>query len=461
MNSHLQFHRFMLAFGLLSIACVSSASRAAESARCVPNPTLLCVLDAAVEAVETAGALAGPETLAKIALVQKRIGDLEAYQRTVALAIKRRGEIIQALKKAEPGRKYEISDQLLDEQLIWFLVKVGAPQALAIAERELSLANPEAMGIARLVETLVLAGLADDARALVRRQSEWYAAAAEKLDASTNLRSDRAAYSYDILLAYIHLGERQASERWAAESWQHVRRRTIVGYEEDSDFRGKVNVREWLALARTLIAAKLTRPTDAILAESRALLGQQPAPGSTLSDEQWRRFDYHANLLRLELALSHLEQDVAKIATALRAMRDLRMLLGIDFTPGHLIDDLNGMLAAEVDPLPVGLDQEASAIFQALKSGPDPSNIEYSRVARIFALLGDEHQTDAALASMSKGKSVWEIPNLTADVCLELVKGRHFEASLRCAARLTKLGQQHQANTAAVYAVIAEALAKK
>lgn len=450
-------HReILLAIGSLALLC--AVGRAQAQVKCNPNPTLKCVLDAASEAVDKAGPLVDSSTMAKIALIQKQSGDLRAFDRSVALAIEHRSKFVQALTKASPGRKVEVSDLLLDDALRRFLYKVGAPQAKSLARHELSLADPETKGIARIVESLSSASLREEARELIRRQADWYATA--KLEANKSTNSDRAAYSYDILEAIIHAGESALLERWAAETWEQLRRRPIVGIEENSDFRGKPNVGDRLALARLLLDAKLARPTNAILADSQLILGPRPAPRETASDEFWRRFEHHARLLRLELRLNSLEKNKNAQSKTLVAMGELRTLAGNNRL-SHLIDDLYTMLEADTFPLPSELSSEAVAIFDVLKAAPDTDNDDLFRIGRAFALLGDERRVDETLAATKKGRSQWEIPNIIEGVCRELVKGRNIEAALRCATRLEFLDRQYQANTAAVYADIAEALAKK
>ena len=440
----------LLAMALLS-GCLGE-----EKPKCVPNPTLKCVTDAAIAALNGAGSFAEYDDMAIIARAQKKAGDTRGFERTLDFARQRHDELVKRLPLPE-GR------EILRSQLDQFYVKADATDlARPVLEQSISEArkhwgNPEERPVETLVEALIAADRPAEAKAAIAEQQKWLEASAPTLKPGS-----LCAHAANLLRANRLLGDRDQAAQLGNLCWARLRQEPLAKADGYFGFEGEENVRDRLDVADGLIAIGLISPTDELLADARKLLGPQPVPAPTLPEETSNRLLKFPRLLRLELALSRLKKDAAQEAAIIEGMRKLRVGEPPRSLAQHLRDDAEAMAKAGIRPLPGHLKEEAATLLEKLKAAGDTRNIHFKYIAEVHALLGDEAATRTVFAAMKPDTDrPWGMADDRRDICVALARNAHVEAALACATALPGSKPYHKTNTVAAYAAILEAVAKR
>ena len=427
-----------------------------EKPKCVPNPTLKCVTDAAIAALANAGSFAEYEDLATIARAQKKAGDAQGFERTLAYAQERHDELVKRAPIPE-------SRKILRAQLDDFYVKAGVSELAkpvleqTIAEARKNWDKPEDRAIESLAEALIAAGRAPEAKAALAEQHKWLESAAP------TLKPDRlCGHAANLWRAYERAGDKENVRGLANLCWARLRQEPLAKPDGLFGFEGKDNVRDRFSLAEGLLPLGLTSPVDEVLADARKLLGPEPKRADNLPEEASNRLDELPRLLRAEIALSRLKKDATQEAAIIEGLRRLRAGVSPESLAEQLRNDARAMAEAGLKPLPAHLKEEAAALLEKLKSEQETRAIYFKHVAEVYALLGDETATRAVFAAMkTDANKPWEIADDRRDICVALARNGHVEGALACATALPGSKPYHKANTVAAYAAILEAMTKR
>ncbi|KAB2849971.1 MAG: hypothetical protein F9K44_06355 [Hyphomicrobiaceae bacterium] len=439
-----------LLFAVAWLASVSATCQAEEKAKCVPKPTLKCVLEIAAPLVDEAGTLAQFHYLADIALAQKKLGDNAALQRTISVARRRAAELsVSSDESLQLFHKLRFAE---------FFLAVGLPDPILaefdpeIADAKDYWTHPSIRLVERYVRYLVKVGRRDEAQAATAEQYKWLLAAGPSM---LTRKPDERSYAYgqDLLRAMILAGQHETAQKLGAEIWAQLRRQPPAKASDNGGFDGEENIGARLGLARQLIEAGKPTPTAEILSDARTMLGPLPTPSPNLSQSDQRRIKLRALLHELELALSRLSKNAVLAQSTITAMRKLRATLPAKDKAGQLWKDSILLLEAGVKPLPPEFREEATSLLSSARS-----NDELRAIGEIYAMWGDEVSTRAVVARFKQEEDAEFVAEKVCDICKRFARHGHVSAALNCATLLTGSQEWQRVNRVALYAEIAKAL---
>lgn len=426
-----------------------------EKPKCVPNPMLKCVLEAAVVALGEAGPVAEYDDMGVIARAQKKFGDSEGFERTVGYARSRNYE----LEKRAPLPE---SRTILRNELNAFLAKVeGKGEDRPDLERWLASiaasedwADRKRRRIEYYVEVLMRLGRKQEAIDAIAQQRGWLEANRQTLDLADRNKGP-LSFLHDLFRSYLLVDDKEGAKSVAVEM-RDVIKAMPKTKEPLDNFEGEANVRDHMSLATNLVEAKLTPLAHAVIADAAKLIGPLPSPGAKVGkDIWWKAWNYGTQLQRLTLKARSVPADAAIAEmTRLRAALATEALAGMQAE--QLRDDVAAILDAGIAP-PATVREETARILERLKS-EGARKLEFSAPGEVYAMLGDESAVRTVIGAMGKGETDWEIPDRTRALCVVMAKRGHIEAALKCAPQLTGSQNWQKANRVAVYAAVLRAM---
>lgn len=439
----------LLAIGSLALLCAVGSAEA--QVKCVPNPTLKCVLDLAERLVDEAGTLADFHDLAIIARAQKKLGAKNALQRTIAIARRRAA----ALLASSDEHQHSFHKLRFAE----FILAVGeSDPVLATFDAEIADAkaywtDPSIRLVGRYVDNLVKAGKRSEALAAIAEQHAWLQAAGPSVFTRTP-NEGRDAYGQDLLRAMVLSGQNEKARELGAAIWAQLLREAPVKAPDAGGFEGEDAVAARLQLARLLIDAGKPTPTAEIVSNARTLLGPLPRSPS-LSQTDHRRLTMHTLLHELELPLSRMKKDAALEQSTIRRMQDLRAVLPAEKRAWQLWKDTILFIEAGIKPIPRQVGDQAANLL-----GTANSNSDLAPLGQIYAMLGDVARVRGVLARLRQDEGAEFTAESVRDICVHFARYSHLEAALECANRLTGSEDWQRANRVSLIANIVRTLAR-
>jgi hypothetical protein len=413
---------------------------------CLPEPTLVCVMQVAIEAA--APVMADRAQRDFLALSADPLLDL-------AKAVNKAGDAKAMAWMADQA-------QLLPNALnAWSAARVLAATgqrdaALALVKRKIAEDEDErktrmaggqvgSRPLSPFVELYVELGAAEDARALLKAWIERETPSVARLSADK-----RATYLGDAARAFAATGDTTAARSYADQAAAAL---AEVPQAEGARLAGARD------FATTLLKAGMPDAAAAVLQKALAEIAGADARASA---------DARApELQRLMLQAQRARKNAAGIEAAragLRALREKaaaeRSLASYSSLEFYLMEDFWAALAA-------GDREEAQRIrdeFLAIlaRAPQDEAKLEsaFGYAAEMKAVFGDAEGALAMLRRIKDDPADWKIPALVAKICQTLSDNGHVADALRCAARLTDRRPLYLQRRLETYAKIAADLAR-
>jgi hypothetical protein len=389
---------------------------AAQSADCLPEPTLRCVTDGAAAAVERAWpnrsnrAAVDLSALVMLADAQAKAGDKAGAARTAALA--REGwprdslPLAVLLVRHHPGEDGRA-------MLMRFVAQYDQDRS----KHELPHTMIDVL-FPKPVLALAEAGMGTEAAALIARHRAAYDPKIAAAPPQARLR-----YFEDLVKAYGAVGDKAERAAAAARAWADAQ---VV---EGAPARKR---EAWMILARAMLIAGAIAEAHAVAAEVR------------------RQFGGHHDYSVVAFEIAAATGDADARATAIAALRERRRpVIGDpgDWVRGETHHQLEALMRA-------GERAEARAIFAEAKAAlatitvRDGDGTPFFALAMLAAAVGDEAEADA----MAKRLDAIRDPRATdeshaqqvrwflVEVCRAYARHGHAAPALRCLARVGESG---------------------
>jgi hypothetical protein len=429
---------------LVAVVALAVVACGDEQPLCLPEPSVRCVsnvalavVDAANEAEPFPGFLsASTAPLVDLAKALRKLNDAQGLTRLAEVA------------KRIPAGLNPLGTVVL-------LGQTGEAEAARAAVRRSLTKDAEhyrtriekgELGfepLSDLPEILVRAGLADDARALLKGWIDRETPLLAKLPAEK-----RIDYLTDAVRAFALIGERDAARGYGEQSAQAI---------EAAAAGGSQLVTHRLALAKALIGAG--HPDPAIEQLRKA------GPGIAAGDSEKRRREQSFLAQRLMVTAQRARKDDAGYAAARDGLRALRLravaAFRVEAVDEVMGDDFETFRAAGDLDEARRIRDEAQALLAQPPGGEEPSDSATSALATMQAALGDEEGAVATVRKIKDDPTDWKIPAKIAGLCGTLSANGHTAAALRCAARLTDRRNLWQIRRLETYARIAADLAAR
>lgn len=291
------------------------------------------------------------------------------------------------------------------------------------------------------VEILVNAGLAAEAAPLLKG---WIAAETPKLGKLSP--SLRALYLGDGAFALFLIGDAAASRDFAGQAV------AALDAIEDAEARAE----RALGVAADLLKANLA---DGARAALQRVLKDATAIKDADTAEA-RAAQAHRLLLRAE----RLRKDEAGAEAARAALRALRQKYidanKIDAARTSLSEDFRAALAAGDREEAQRIRDQALGLLAAAPKGEPPPEPALREAAEMQSALGDDAGALATIRRIKDDPTDWSVPSLIASNCKVLSANGHWQGALRCAARLTDRRPLYLQRRLETYAKIAGDMAR-
>lgn len=427
---------------LAAVVAVAVFACGDEQPLCLPEPSVRCVSDVALAVVDAANEAepfpgflsASTAPLVDLAKALRKLNDAQGLARLADVAkripagLSPLGTVVLLGQTGEAEAARTLMRKSLAKDAEHFRTRIETGE----------------LGIEPLSsypEMLVNAGLADDARALLKGWIERETPLLAKLPAEK-----RIDYLTDAVRAFALIGERDAARAYGEQSAQAI---------EAAAANGLVTHR--LDLAKALIGAGFPDPAIEQL--------RKAGPGIAAGSGERRRREQSLLAQRLMVTAERARKDDAGYAAARDGLRRLRQqaiaTFGAEAVDEVMGDDFETFRAAGDLDEARRIRDEALALLAQPPGGEAPSESAISALATMQAALGDEEGAVATVRKIKDDPTDWKIPAKIAGLCRALSANGHTAAALRCAARLTDRRNLWQIRRLETYARIAADLAAR
>ena len=448
-----KFHVVLLtaAAGLLAYL-MCAPSHAEVKPKCLPNPTLACVTQAAVEALDAASISAdfrpseSLESIARAARAQAKLGDAAGLERTLALL-----ETTATEAKRTAGRQ----SGYVELQLAMILASVGHKREVreAIRKHIRMSSVPGRTFDVRWAKALIDVGLADEAQTLLAQHRDGFRHERSNIPPLT-----RVAYLLTLFKAHLDLGDTAAMTlvvRWFVDELLDL---PIERSTDRGDFADNIVYAQ--AIASALLDRGHAELAQPFLGIANEYIARTPVPGQKLAMEGKsfanrvlalrRRIEYQRAFLAKEDELVRLSRRLFAEGRDIFEIRGERALVGAIL--------LNDMFAAaklkDSETVTVLADRATASLDENLDAKSDGAF--FLTVA--LAVAGREEPVTRAI---ERANCSGNVKKLAEAACMAFARHGHIEPALRCAARLEGTRSCFRNRMHAVYGVIAESLSQK
>ena len=416
-----------------------------EKPKCMPNPTLKCVTDAAAQALHAATATHDHRVfitysdILPVALAQKKLGEAAALDTTISL-IK---DSVAASKRTVGA----VSPSLLSWDIARIMAALGRTEEarpailkFVLDDEKLTTADAPYFGVTPslqdYVSGLLDAGLVDEARALIARQRERLEKARAEMKPEYRVNVLRS-----LLAAYHRLGDEAGRAAMINALLVQMREMPVIKDGVDDERAGLFNITSAQEVADTLLGWKLGPMAEPFMLIANEHMSRKLATGEKAAMANPHYGDkLLASRRRLELKWALIKGEAELIRASRKGMIEGKA----DFETGNspawiaenLLADMKSAASLKDKETVAGLAARAKALAERWAAEKSGSDLAQQHLAEALAIAGDEAAMNAALARVADDPKDWKFPKIVSDACIALATNGHVEPALRCAARL-------------------------